>query len=59
MGWTVSCICPNLICFVLWQGFVVGFMGSKIFCLNVYTMSGVDVPQSAQMYQYLEKKMFK
>ncbi|XP_067933831.1 intraflagellar transport protein 122 homolog isoform X2 [Watersipora subatra] len=41
------------------QGFVVGFMGSKIFCLNVYTMTGVDVPQSAQMYQYLEKKMFK
>ncbi|KAF6022707.1 IFT122 [Bugula neritina] len=41
------------------QGFVVGFMGSKIFCLNVYTMSSVDVPQSAQMYQYLEKKMFR
>ncbi|RUS86065.1 hypothetical protein EGW08_006158 [Elysia chlorotica] len=41
------------------QGFVVGFSGSKIFCLHVYAMSSVDVPQSAPMYQYLEKKMFK
>ncbi|PVD24347.1 hypothetical protein C0Q70_14828 [Pomacea canaliculata] len=41
------------------QGFVVGFTGSKIFCLNVYAMSSVDVPQSAPMYQYLEKKMFR
>uniref|UniRef100_T1IRE0 Intraflagellar transport protein 122 homolog n=1 Tax=Strigamia maritima TaxID=126957 RepID=T1IRE0_STRMM len=41
------------------QGFVVGFCGSKIFCLHVYSMTTVDVPQSATMYQYLEKKMFK
>ncbi|KAK7101404.1 intraflagellar transport protein 122 homolog isoform X1 [Littorina saxatilis] len=41
------------------QGFVVGFTGSKIFCLHVYAMSSVDVPQSAPMYQYLEKKMFR
>ncbi|CAC5401559.1 IFT122 [Mytilus coruscus] len=41
------------------QGFVVGFSGSKIFCLHVYSMSSVDVPQSAPMYQYLEKKHFK
>ncbi|BFZ08413.1 hypothetical protein BsWGS_11452 [Bradybaena similaris] len=41
------------------QGFVVGFSGSKIFCLHVYAMASVDVPQSAPMYQYLEKKMFK
>ncbi|XP_050414597.2 intraflagellar transport protein 122 homolog [Patella vulgata] len=41
------------------QGFVVGFTGSKIFCLHVYAMSSVDVPQSAPMYQYLEKKQFK
>ena len=27
------------------QGFVVGFTGSKIFCLHVYTMSAVEVPQ--------------
>lgn len=39
-------------------GFVVGFTGSKIFCLNLYSMSNVDVPQSASMYQYLEKKNF-
>ncbi|KAJ3586515.1 hypothetical protein NHX12_012913 [Muraenolepis orangiensis] len=41
------------------QGFVVGYNGSKIFCLHVYSMSVVEVPQSAPMYQYLEKKMFK
>ncbi|XP_013396252.1 intraflagellar transport protein 122 homolog isoform X2 [Lingula anatina] len=41
------------------QGFVVGFSGSKIFCLHVYAMSSVEVPQSAPMYQYLEKKLFK
>ncbi|XP_063797290.1 intraflagellar transport protein 122 homolog isoform X2 [Pseudophryne corroboree] len=41
------------------QGFVVGYNGSKIFCLHVYSMSSVDVPQSAPMYQYLEKKMFR
>ncbi|CAH1783917.1 unnamed protein product [Owenia fusiformis] len=41
------------------QGFVVGFSGSKIFCLHIYSMSSVEVPQSAPMYQYLEKKMFK
>uniref|UniRef100_A0A667Z4S8 Intraflagellar transport protein 122 homolog n=1 Tax=Myripristis murdjan TaxID=586833 RepID=A0A667Z4S8_9TELE len=41
------------------QGFVVGYNGSKIFCLHVYSMSAVEVPQSAPMYQYLEKRMFK
>uniref|UniRef100_A0A3Q2NNT8 Intraflagellar transport protein 122 homolog n=1 Tax=Fundulus heteroclitus TaxID=8078 RepID=A0A3Q2NNT8_FUNHE len=41
------------------QGFIVGYNGSKIFCLHVYSMSAVEVPQSAPMYQYLEKKMFK
>uniref|UniRef100_A0A3B4AJR2 Intraflagellar transport protein 122 homolog n=1 Tax=Periophthalmus magnuspinnatus TaxID=409849 RepID=A0A3B4AJR2_9GOBI len=41
------------------QGFVVGYNGSKIFCLHVYSMCAVEVPQSAPMYQYLEKKMFK
>lgn len=49
----------NLLCLVFCQGFVVGFTGSKIFCLHVYAMSSVDVPQSAPMYQYLEKKMFR
>ena len=46
-------LCLNL------QGFVVGFTGSKIFCLHVYAMSSVEVPQSAPMYQYLEKKLFR
>ncbi|XP_043934565.1 intraflagellar transport protein 122 homolog [Protopterus annectens] len=41
------------------QGFVVGYNGSKIFCLHVYFMSAVDVPQSAPMYQYLERKMYR
>ncbi|XP_034446524.1 intraflagellar transport protein 122 homolog isoform X2 [Hippoglossus hippoglossus] len=41
------------------QGFVVGYNGSKIFCLHVYSMSAVEVPQSAPMHQYLERKMFK
>jgi len=40
-------------------GFVVGFCGSRIFCLHIYTMSSVEVPQSTPMYQYLEKKMYK
>jgi len=39
-------------------GFVVGFCGSKIFCLHVYSMSSVEVPQSTPMYQYLEKKAY-
>ncbi|XP_033110063.1 intraflagellar transport protein 122 homolog, partial [Anneissia japonica] len=41
------------------QGFVVGFCGSKIFCLHVYAMVAVEVPQSAPMYQYLERKQFR
>ena len=41
------------------QGFVVGFTGSKIFCLHVYAMTTVEVPQSAAMYQYLERKQYK
>ncbi|XP_045581276.1 intraflagellar transport protein 122 homolog [Procambarus clarkii] len=41
------------------QGFVVGFSGSKIFCLHIYSMSTIEVPQSAPMYQYLDKNMYK
>lgn len=40
------------------QGFVVGFCGSKIFCLHFNTMSTIEVPQSAPMYQYIDRKMF-
>ncbi|KAJ3016424.1 hypothetical protein HKX48_004032 [Thoreauomyces humboldtii] len=38
------------------QGFVVGFKGSHIFCLHVYAMTIVDVPQSASLERYLDKK---
>jgi len=40
------------------KGFVVGFNGSKIFCLHNLTMSPIDVPQSASLYRYLEDKNF-
>ncbi|KXZ55139.1 hypothetical protein GPECTOR_3g29 [Gonium pectorale] len=40
------------------QGFVVGFKGSKIFCLHYVSMQTIDVPQSASMYRYLERKDF-
>lgn len=43
----------------IFQGFVVGFSGSKIFCLHIYSMSTIEVPQSAPMYQYLDNKMYK
>lgn len=38
------------------MGFVVGFSGSKIFCLHVYSMTTIEVPLSSPMFQYLEKK---
>lgn len=31
------------------QGFMVGYNGSKIFCLHVYSMSAVEVPQVCSM----------
>lgn len=34
------------------QGFVVGFKGSKIFCLHYVSMQTIDVPQSASMYRW-------
>lgn len=34
------------------QGFVVGFNGSKIFCLHYVAMQTIDVPQSASLYRY-------
>jgi len=40
------------------QGFVVGFKGSKIFCLHYISMQTIDVPQSASLYRYMEKKDF-
>lgn len=40
------------------QGFVVGFKGSHIFCLHIYAMTTVDVPQSASLERYLDLKDF-
>eukprot|EP00727_Mastigamoeba_balamuthi_P011662 m51a1_g7118 putative intraflagellar transport protein 122 homolog isoform x2 (1281) ;mRNA; r:111972-117314 len=40
------------------QGFVVGFKGSKIYCLHIYSMQSIDVPQSASLYRYLDKPDF-
>ena len=36
------------------QGFVVGFKGSKIFCLHYISMQTIDVPQSASLKRYLD-----
>lgn len=41
------------------SGFVVGQSGSKTFCLNGATMTTFELPLSAPMYQYIEKKLFK
>lgn len=41
------------------QGFVVGFRGSKIFCLHYLAMQTIDVPQSASLMRYLEIRDFK
>ncbi|XP_054721497.1 LOW QUALITY PROTEIN: intraflagellar transport protein 122 homolog [Uloborus diversus] len=40
------------------QGFVIGFCGAKVFCLHFNSISTLDIPLSASMYQYMEKKMF-
>lgn len=39
-------------------GYVVGFKGSKIFCLNDSNMNTIDVPQSSTFFRFLEKKDF-
>ena len=41
------------------MGYVVGFYGSKIFCLQGYNMTTIEVPLSAPMYQYLDRKFFR
>lgn len=40
------------------EGIVVGFRGSKIFCLQTEEMETVDVPQSASLYRYLDAKNY-
>lgn len=39
-------------------GFVVGLTGSQVFCLNGSTMTTFQLPLSAPMYQYMERRMF-
>lgn len=39
------------------QGFVVGFKGSKIFCLHYVSMQTIDVPQSASLYRYVSARL--
>jgi len=33
------------------------FLGSKVFCLHVYSMTTIEVPLSSPMFQYLERGM--
>ncbi|KAL3679756.1 hypothetical protein R1sor_022712 [Riccia sorocarpa] len=40
------------------QGYVVGFQGSKIFCLHHLAMQTIEVPQSTSMRHYVEKKQY-
>ncbi|GAB5355532.1 hypothetical protein AAMO2058_000213600 [Amorphochlora amoebiformis] len=40
------------------EGFVVGFAGSKIFCLHNLEMHTIDVPQSPSLYQHLSLQQY-
>jgi len=40
------------------QGFVVGFKGSKVFCLQHVSMEIVDISQSLTMHRYIEEQQF-
>lgn len=39
-------------------GSVVGFKGSKIFCISDTAMNTIDVPQSSTFFEFLSKKDF-
>lgn len=41
------------------QGYVIAFEGPHIYCLEGHKVNKISVPNSAMMYQYLEKKLFK
>eukprot|EP00035_Acanthoeca_spectabilis_P005137 m.110473 g.110473 ORF g.110473 m.110473 type:complete len:1203 (-) comp12887_c0_seq1:313-3921(-) len=41
------------------RGFVVGFQGSEVFCLDVDEMVTTAIPQSYAMYQFLADGLFK
>jgi len=40
------------------KGFVVGFCGAKVFCLQYNTVTTIEISQSAPMIQYMESKQF-
>ncbi|KAF4678197.1 hypothetical protein FOL47_003259 [Perkinsus chesapeaki] len=40
------------------QGFVVGFKGSKIFCLNLSSMDTIEIPQGASLYRYMSVRNY-
>ena len=37
---------------------MVGFVGSRIFCLHIYSLSSTDIRQSTPMYERLERQLF-
>lgn len=39
-------------------GFVVGFNGNKVYCLNSITIQTIDIPQSISMYRYVDCKQW-
>ncbi|XP_057655488.1 intraflagellar transport protein 122 homolog isoform X2 [Diorhabda carinulata] len=40
------------------SGFVVGLTGSKVFCLNGFSMNTLELPLSTPMYEYIDKRMY-
>lgn len=40
------------------NGFVVGFKASRVYCLNVYNMTTIEIPQNIPLEGYLEKGDF-
>ena len=41
------------------QGFVVGFTGTRVYSLKLFSVQTIEVPLSSSMHQYLDKREFK
>lgn len=39
-------------------GFVVGFRGASVYCLNVYKMTTLEIPQTPALEQYIDQRHF-